>query len=124
MFVSRRCQTLGTMTLSAGTARVVVTARDRGLAAHLRRCCLETQRIVMETSMKRLLFALALIVASTTTLAADQKSNGHKNKSQQNDQGQDEGTRRAVSSGGSGVAVSVVFSTGERRVIHEYYAPR
>ena len=74
--------------------------------------------------MKRLLFALALIVASTTTLAADQKSNGHKNKSHQNDQGENEGNRRAVSNAGSQVAVSVVFSTGERRVIREYYAPR
>ena len=73
--------------------------------------------------MKRLLFALALIVASTTPLAADQKSHGQKNKSQ-NDQGEDEGNRRAVSSEGSRVAVDVRFSTGDQRVIREYYAPR
>jgi Ni/Co efflux regulator RcnB len=65
--------------------------------------------------MKRLLFALALIVASTTPLAAGQKSHGHGNKSKQNGQGEDERTR---------VAVSVHFSTGEQRVIREYYEPR
>ncbi|HEX2454923.1 MAG TPA: hypothetical protein VHI99_14575 [Vicinamibacterales bacterium] len=65
--------------------------------------------------MKRMLFALALVVASTVPLAADQKSHGHGNKPQKHDQVADEGTR---------VAVSVHFSTGEQRVIREYYTPR
>jgi hypothetical protein len=65
--------------------------------------------------MRRLMFALALIVASTTPLIASQKSHGHGNKSQKSDQVVDEGTR---------VAVNVHFSTGEQRMIREYYAPR
>src|SRR5262245_54549953 len=72
--------------------------------------------------MKRMLFALALILASTTPLAAGQKSHGHKNK--QNDQGENEGNRAAVSNAGTHVAVAVQFSSGEQRVIREYYAPR
>ena len=47
--------------------------------------------------MKRTLFVAALIVASVAPLAADQKSHGHKNQAQQNDQGEDEGNRQAVS---------------------------
>jgi len=70
------------------------------------------------------MFALALIVASTTPLIASQKSHGHGNKSKQNDQGEDQGNRAAVSNEGSRVAGSVRFSTGEQRVIREYYAPR
>jgi hypothetical protein len=74
--------------------------------------------------MKRTLLALALIVASATPLAADQKSHGHKNKSQQNDQGEDQGNRAAVANAGTAVAIDVRFSTGEQRAIREYYAPR
>jgi hypothetical protein len=74
--------------------------------------------------MKRTLFVAALIVASVAPLAADQKSHGHKNQAQQNDQGEDEGNRQAVSRSGTSVVVGVHFSTGDQRVIHEYYAPR
>ena len=72
--------------------------------------------------MKRMLLAVALIVASATPLGADQKSHGHNNK--QNDQGENGGNRAAVSNAGTHVAIDVRFSTGEQRVIREYYAPR
>jgi hypothetical protein len=72
--------------------------------------------------MRRMLFAVALVVASTTPLAADQKSHGHKNK--QNEQGENGGNRATVSNGGTRVAVDVHFSSASQRVIREYYAPR
>ena len=65
--------------------------------------------------MKRMLFVLALTVASTTPVIAGQKSHGHGNKAQKHGYAVDDVSR---------VAVSVRFSTGEQRVIREYYAPR
>jgi len=66
--------------------------------------------------MKRLMFALAMTVASTTPLVAAQKSHGHADKSAKHGQ--------QASDLGAKTVVAVRFSTGDTRVLHEYYTPR
>jgi hypothetical protein len=71
----------------------------------------------MENVMKRLMLAVALILAASVPAVTEgQKSHGrHGPKAAREERVTDERTR---------VAASVHFSVGEQRVIHEYYAPR
>jgi hypothetical protein len=65
--------------------------------------------------MTRITLALALTVAVTTPTAPDQNGHGHGPKADKHE--------HAAASGGR-VAVNVHFSTGDQRVIREYYAPQ
>ena len=66
--------------------------------------------------MTRVMLVIALAVATSTGLAAHQKSHGsHSQKAAK---------RAAVADDAPDIAAHVHFSIGERRVIREYYAPR
>jgi len=64
--------------------------------------------------MTRITLALAFVVAATTPIAADQKGHGHGPKAD----------KQYSADSGSHVAVNVHFSTGDQRVIRDYYAPQ
>ena len=65
--------------------------------------------------MRRLILVSALVLASVTTLSADEKSHGSNSKKAKKDT-----VVREVEPD----ATYVHFSIGERQVIREYYAPR
>jgi hypothetical protein len=66
--------------------------------------------------MQRATFVLALTLAATTPIAADQKpGRGNPHKSEKHDHAAEEDAR---------VVTHVRFSTGDERAIHEYYGPR
>src|SRR5262245_8603927 len=67
-------------------------------------------------TMKRVMLATAIVVATVTPLAAHQKSHGsHGNGAAKHETAATEGTH---------VTADIHFSIGEQRVIREYYAPQ